>query len=77
MSNPWDAASTVVGSKYRATVLETLINGPATPSTLESRTDLDIAHVSRSLSTMRDVELVELAVPEDTKKGHLPAHRSR
>ena len=52
-------------------MLEALTNGPATPSTLESRTDLDIAHVSRSLSTMRDVELVELAAPEDTKKGRI------
>jgi DNA-binding HxlR family transcriptional regulator len=67
----WDAASLVVGSKYRTSVLETLTDRPATPSTIESRTDIDIAHVSRSLSTMREERLVELAVPEDTKKGRI------
>ena len=53
-----DAASLVVGSKYRTSVLETLTDRPATPSTIESRTDIDIAHVSRSLSTMREERLV-------------------
>jgi DNA-binding HxlR family transcriptional regulator len=67
----WDAASLVVGSKYRMSVLETLTDHPATPSTIESRTDIDIAHVSRSLSTMREEQLVELTVPEETKKGRI------
>jgi DNA-binding HxlR family transcriptional regulator len=67
----WDAASLVVGSKYRMSVLETLTDHPATPSTIESRTDIDIAHVSRSLLTMREEQLVELTVPEETKKGRI------
>ena len=67
----WDAASLVVGSEYRTSVLETLTDRPATPSTIEARTDIDIAHVSRSLSTMREERLVELVVPEDTKKGRI------
>jgi len=70
MSNSinYDAVSFVTRSTYRQTALEALTT-PATPSELEEQTETDIANISRALGELRERELVELLVSEDTRKG--------
>lgn len=67
----WDAVSLLVRSKHRAALLRALIAGPLTPSQVAARTGIDIAQVSRNLTTMREAGLVELLVPETSRKGRL------
>jgi len=65
------ANATMAASGYRQRVSRALTDGPATPSQLEAETGIDMSHVSRALSNLRDVGAVELAVPEETQKGRL------
>ena len=65
----WDNIGFLTTSYYRRHVAEELRNGPATPSTLAEELDVDIAHVSRALTQMRERDVVELLVPEERKKG--------
>lgn len=68
----WAVVARLTGSRQRQTVVEALSDdGPATPSTLADRTGLAISHVSRVLSDLREVDAVELLVPEDTHKGRI------
>lgn len=69
MSIDYQRASYVVRSDYRVRVLTRLSQSAATPSTLAADTDVEITHVSRSLSEMRGEGYVELLVEEDTRKG--------
>ena len=71
MNDEWDEISFVIRSQYRVAVLERLMSGPATPSTIASEADISISHVSRALSKLREKELVELLVSEDQKKGRV------
>lgn len=61
----------VIASDYRVDVLDTLADGPATPTGISSQAGYDISHVSRSLTELRERGLVDLAVPEDTRKGRI------
>jgi len=68
----WEIVGLLTGSRQREIVVESLSEeGPATPSTLAERTPLGITHVSRVLSELREVDAVELLVPEDTHKGRI------
>jgi len=68
----WEIVGLLTGSRQREVVVESLSDeGPATPSTLAERTGLAITHVSRVLSDLREVDAVELLVPEDTHKGRI------
>jgi DNA-binding MarR family transcriptional regulator len=49
--------------------METLQDGPATPSSIAEQTDRDIAHISRALQELRERDTVDLLVSEDVKKG--------
>jgi len=71
MSNSinYDAVSFVTRSTYRQTALEGLADGPALPSELEERSGTDMSHISRALGELRERDLVELLVSEDTRKG--------
>lgn len=71
MTDVWDDVSFVISSKYRATVLERLAEGPSTPSGIASESEYSISHVSRALRGLRDKDLVELLVSEDRKKGRV------
>jgi len=67
----YDTAGWIIASRYRRLALEELAEQPATPSTIEARTGVDIAHISRALQPLRDRGLVELLVPDDRKKGRI------
>ncbi|MCD2204524.1 helix-turn-helix domain-containing protein [Halobacterium sp. KA-6] len=68
----WDVLGFVVASDYRRAVVDALDDaGPATPTTLGERTNLAITHVSRTLTELRERDVVELLVPEDRKKGRI------
>ncbi|MEE6210053.1 MarR family transcriptional regulator [Salarchaeum sp. III] len=60
----------VLRSDYRADVLAALAReGPATPTDLAERTGYRQPHISRTLSELRDRNVVELLVPEDQQRG--------
>jgi DNA-binding MarR family transcriptional regulator len=68
----WDALGFVAASDYRCAVVAALdADGPATPTTLADRTDLELTHVSRTLTELRDRDVVELLVPEERTKGRI------
>ena len=71
MDDDWDTLSFVLRSDYRLRVLERLFEGPATPSQLATDTGIAITHVSRSLSDLREQEMVELLVSEEQRKGRV------
>lgn len=67
----WNLIGFVISSKYRIAVLKRLSEGPSTPSTIASDTELPITHVSRALSALRERSLVELLVSKHKKKGRI------
>jgi DNA-binding transcriptional ArsR family regulator len=67
----WDTVGFVRASDYRTRVVDALADGPATPTTVGEQTGLDITHVSRTISELRDHELAELLVPEERTKGRI------
>lgn len=66
-----EAMAKVIASGYRVTVVEALEEKPATPSAIADESGQDVTHVSRALRELKDLGLVELLVPEDTKKGRV------
>lgn len=71
MGDDYDDAAFVVASTYRQQVIEALGDGPKTPTAIAEASDVDLSHVSRALSALRDEGLVELLVAEDTRKGRI------
>lgn len=71
MNENWDDIGYVISSQYRVVVLESLADGPATPSRIAEEAEMSIAHVSRALGELRDHSLVTLLVSEDRKKGRV------
>ena len=69
MSLNYDELSYIASSANREAVMETLQDGPATPSTIADETDRDIAHISRALQELKKKGHVELLVSEDVRKG--------
>lgn len=68
----WDLLGFITASKYRRAAVAGLVESRAsTPSALADSSDCDIAHISRALGELRERDLVELLVDEDTKKGRL------
>ena len=67
----WKAVGYVAASDHRTRVVDALADGPGTPTKLADRSGLPITHVSRALGDLRDVDVVELLVPEDTHKGRI------
>lgn len=67
------ALGVVKPSPYRQETLRILRdNGMQTPSEIAEASDaLGLSNASRALQNLRDVDAVELCVPEDTKKGRL------
>lgn len=67
----WDTVGFVRASDYRTRVLGALTDGPATPTTVGERTDLELTHVSRTITEPREHELAELLVPEELTTGRI------
>jgi len=67
----WETVSVIVQSDHRTRIVDALADGPSTPTTLADRSDLPLTHVSRALGDLRDADIVELLVPEDTHKGRI------
>lgn len=70
-TDEWDLIGFVISSKYRIAVLDRLVQGPSTPTTIASESDLPVSHISRALGTLRERSLVELLVSKDKKKGRI------
>lgn len=68
---PYDEVSTVIASRYKLEVVDSLGDTPATPSDIAAETGSDIAHISRALQTLREEDIVDLLVSEERKKGRL------
>lgn len=66
----WDTYGFVSASQYRIDVLQALEN-PKVPSAISDDIDVQISHVSRTLSELRDKDMVALLVDEDRKKGRV------
>lgn len=67
----WDTVSFVQSSEYRTTTLKELQRKPQMPAEIAEETDVEIAHISRALGDLRERDLVELLVSEETKKGRI------
>lgn len=67
----WDTIGYIVSSSHRIDVLGRLAESPATPSTIAEDVDREITHVSRTLNSLREQDLVELLVPEERRKGRV------
>jgi DNA-binding MarR family transcriptional regulator len=61
----------VAASDYRRDVVRTLWAGGETPSGIAEAVDAETSHISRALEELRYVGVVELLVPEDTKRGRV------
>lgn len=66
-----DKASKVSRSTYRLAVLRQLSESDMIPTKIADETDIGIAHVSRTLNELREMDVVELLVEEDTKMGRV------
>lgn len=67
----WEDFGYVAASGYRLAVVDRLADGPATPSTIADASDYQITHVSRALRELRERDIVDLLVSEDTRKGRV------
>jgi predicted transcriptional regulator len=68
----YDSLSFVISSNYRKTVIEALSKQSQTPSEINSCSgEPGIAHVSRALQELREKQIVNLLVSEDTQKGRI------
>lgn len=67
----WDDVSFIVSSNLRTSVFLRLVESPAIPSAIAADTDIAMQHVSRSLTALREEDLVQLLVDEDRKKGRI------
>jgi len=62
----WDLKSFIKTSNRKA-CLESLSDGPKTPKEISEERDIRIYHVSRSLSELREKELVKCETPDKNK----------
>jgi DNA-binding transcriptional ArsR family regulator len=67
----WDVIGCLVSSRYRIAVADVLAEHPATPSQLAREAEEPMSHISRAISELRAVDVVELLVSEDTRKGRI------
>lgn len=67
----WETVGWVISSQYRYEVLEYLSSfSPSTPSDISEEKEVRIEYVSRSLSELKDENLIEILNP-DAHKGRL------
>ena len=68
-----DDASYVVRSPHRTTVLQRLAEGAAIPAQIRDDNGLEYSRISEAADKLRDRDLIDLLVDEDTKRGRLYA----
>lgn len=61
----------LLSSGYRMETCEVLYDDMAMPSVVAEAADMEITHASRSLNQLREHDLVQLEVDEDTRKGRI------
>ncbi|AHF98454.1 transcriptional regulator [Halostagnicola larsenii XH-48] len=66
-----DDASFVVRSPHRTTILQRLAEGAAIPAQIREDTDLEYSRITEAANKLRDRDLIDLLVDEDTKRGRL------
>jgi len=71
MTDVEEDAAYVVLSSNRTGVLRRLDRGNAIPAQIKDDTGLEYSRISESIDDLRERGLVELVVPEDTKRGRL------
>lgn len=72
VTKDWERVRYVSSSTHRTEVMYHLFEtGPAQPSEIAEAIGRPLPHVSRSLAELRDEELVDLLVPEETQKGRI------
>jgi predicted transcriptional regulator len=67
----WDGVSFVIASKYRTQIMQSLRDQPQTPKEIANQTGIGIAHVSRSVTELREEGYANLLVSEDRTKGRI------
>lgn len=71
LDTDWDGVSEVISSQYRTATMKALHVQPKTPSEIAEGTNLSTAHISRALKQLKELNMVELLVSEDRKKGRI------
>ena len=64
-------AAFVVRSSNRTKVIQRLGEGAAIPSQIRSRTGQEYSRISEAVTPLRDRDIIDLLVDEDTKRGRL------
>lgn len=64
-------AAFVVTSPHRTKVLKRLTKGNAIPAQIREETGQEYSRISEAANSLRDRNLIELVVPDDTKRGRL------
>lgn len=77
MSQVVDDASFVLRSTNRTAVLRRLSEGAAIPSQIREATGQAYSRISEAVHALRDRDLIELLVDEETKRGRVYAITSR
>lgn len=72
-----DTVSWLVASDYRLETCRVLADSMATPTGITEQTEMEFPHVSRSLTELRERDVVELLVDEDCRKGRIYALTDR
>lgn len=68
----WQAVQHLTSSTHRREVARILkADGPLTPTAITEKAGISSSSVSRSLGELRENGLVELLVPEETRKGRV------
>lgn len=64
-------AAFVVTSPHRTKVLRRLTRGNAIPAQIREDTGQEYSRISEAANSLRERNLIELVVPDDTKRGRL------
>ena len=64
-------ASFVIRSPHRTRVLRRLTTGNAIPAQIREETGQEYSRITESVNSLREQGLIELVVPEETKRGRL------
>lgn len=70
MVNKWELYGKVKASSYRKRVLKAIIGSPKTPTELSKVLDINMSHISRTLSELLNMGLIESAAP-GLRKGRI------
>lgn len=67
MTDDWDVFGKIIASEYRKKIISSLYQKPGTPTQISERIEKHQSHVSKNLSELSDIGLVELRNPEASK----------